>query len=283
MFLGLLFYAMRGLKPIFDFYLDASIHVALSVISLMGITFYLLGMSWDGTLMGFTFFSVIVCYNFIKYGVEAYKYLIVSNAYHRGIQAFSFVSFGFAMYFLFQLDRIIWETALILGLISALYAVPLLPNMKNLRSLGGFKIFIVALVWVGFTVLLPVMDAKVSLDWDIWVLFLQRFILVVVLILPFEIRDLKWDHKDLRTLPQVLGVKKTQRLGVILAITFFLLTFLKDAVDLKEIGLRLTMTCVLIFVLASQRRIMKRYFVSFWIEGIPVMWLALFWIMGRFV
>jgi hypothetical protein len=274
---------MRGLKPIFDFYLDASIHVALSVISLMGITFYLLGMSWDGTLMGFTFFSVIVCYNFIKYGVEAYKYLIVSNAYHRGIQAFSFVSFGFAMYFLFQLDRIIWETALILGLISALYAVPLLPNMKNLRSLGGFKIFIVALVWVGFTVLLPVMDAKVSLDWDIWVLFLQRFILVVVLILPFEIRDLKWDHKDLRTLPQVLGVKKTQRLGVILAITFFLLTFLKDAVDLKEIGLRLTMTCVLIFVLASQRRIMKRYFVSFWIEGIPVMWLALFWIMGRFV
>ena len=140
---------MRTLKAIFDFYLDASIHVAVAVISMAGVTFHLLGSSSDIDLLGFIFFSVIVCYNFIKYGVEAYKYLIVSNAYHKIIQIFSFVSFAFAIYFLLRLDEEIWVATLVLGVLSALYAVPLLPRAKNLRNLAGLKIYIVAFVWAG--------------------------------------------------------------------------------------------------------------------------------------
>ena len=135
---------MRTLKALFDFYLDASIHVAIAVISLTGVTFYLLDSSLDLHLLGFIFCSVIVCYNFIKYGVEAYKYLIVSNAYHRIIQIFSFVCFVFALYFLFHLDSNIWWATAVLGVLSALYAVPLLPRAKNLRNLAGLKIYIVA-------------------------------------------------------------------------------------------------------------------------------------------
>ena len=218
---------MKTLKSIFDFYLDASIHVALAVLSLAGVTFHLLGISSDIDLLGFIFFGVIVCYNFIKYGVEAYKYLIVSNAYHKIIQIFSFASFGFALYFLLQLDAKIWWATVILGLLSALYAVPFLPSAKNLRSLGGLKIYIVAFVWAGFTVLLPVLDVQMPIGWDFWVLFLQRVLLVLVLIIPFEIRDMQWDDKDLRTLPQVLGVRRTQNLGIVLAVVFFSPNFFK--------------------------------------------------------
>lgn len=273
---------MKTLKSIFDFYLDASIHVALAVLSLAGVTFHLLGISSDIDLLGFIFFGVIVCYNFIKYGVEAYKYLIVSNAYHRIIQVFSFVSFGFALYFLLQLDAKIWWATVILGLLSALYAVPFLPSAKNLRSLGGLKIYIVAFVWVGFTVLLPVLDAQMPINWDFWVLFLQRVLLVLVLIIPFEIRDMQWDDKDLRTLPQVLGVRRTQNLGIVLAVVFFLLTFLKDKVHQVEILLRLALTLVLIFVLMANEKMKSRYFVSFWVEAIPVFWFGVFWWVERF-
>jgi len=268
---------MRTLKAIFDFYLDASIHVAIAVISMAGVTFHLLGSSSDINLMGFVFFSVIVCYNFIKYGVEAYKYLIVSNAYHKVIQMFSFVSFAFAVYFLLQLNRDIWIATAILGVLSALYAVPLLPSANNLRNLAGLKIYIVAFVWAGFSVLLPVLDAGIELHWDFAVTFIQRMLLVLVLILPFEIRDLQWDDKSLRTLPQVLGIKNTTRLGIGLTLIFFLMTFLKDSIHQNEIVLRLILSAALIFVLASKRRMQSKYFVMFWVEAIPIFWFGLFW------
>lgn len=274
---------MRTLKAIFDFYLDASIHVAVAVISMAGVTFHLLGSSSDIHLLGFIFFSVIVCYNFIKYGVEAYKYLIVSNAYHKIIQIFSFVSFAFAIYFLLQLDEEIWVATVVLGVLSALYAVPLLPRAKNLRNLAGLKIYIVAFVWAGFSVLLPVLDAKISLDWDFAVTFIQRMLLVLILILPFEIRDLQWDDKNLRTLPQLLGTKNTKRLGVGLTLIFFLLTFLKDDLHQREIVLRAILCIVIILVLRSKKRMESKYFVMFWVEAIPVFWFFLFWIAENYV
>nr|WP_321410826.1 hypothetical protein [uncultured Allomuricauda sp.] len=268
---------MRTLKAIFDFYLDASVHVAVAVISMAGVTFHLLGSSSDINLLGFVFFSVIVCYNFIKYGVEAYKYLVVSNAYHKVIQMFSFVSFAFAVYFLLQLNGDIWIATAVFGVLSALYAVPLLPSAKNLRNLGGLKIYIVAFVWAGFSVLLPVLDAKMTLDWDVAVTFIQRMLLVLVLILPFEIRDLQWDDKSLRTLPQVLGVKRTTKLGVGLILIFFLMTFLKDSIHQNEITLRFILSTVLIFVLISKKRMESKYFVMFWVEAIPIFWFCMFW------
>ena len=271
------FYRMRILKALFDFYLDASIHVAIAVISMAGITFHLLGTSSDINLLGFIFFSVIVCYNFIKYGVEAYKYLIVSNVYHKVIQVFSFISFVFAIYFLMQLDEEIWMATIILGVLSALYAVPLLPKAKNLRNLAGLKIYIVAFVWAGFSVLLPVLDANMPLDWDFAVTYIQRMFLVLVLILPFEIRDMQWDDKSLRTLPQVLGEKVTRRLGIGLTLIFFLMTFLKDEIHPQEITLRLMVSVILIFALSSNKRLQSKYFVMFWVEAIPIFWFCLFW------
>nr|WP_297785027.1 hypothetical protein [uncultured Allomuricauda sp.] len=269
---------MRTIKAIFDFYLDASIHVAVAVISMAGVTFHLLGSSSDINLLGFIFFSVIVCYNFIKYGVEAYKYLIVSNVYHKTIQIFSFISFAFAIYFLVQLDKEIWVATVVLGVLSALYAVPLLPRAKNLRNLAGLKIYIVAFVWAGFSVLLPVLDAKMILDWDFVITFIQRMLLVLILILPFEIRDMQWDDKSLRTLPQVLGAKNTKRLGIGLTLIFFLLTFLKDDLHQLETTFRAILCTVLILVLLSKKRMESKYFVMFWVEAIPVFWFCLFWV-----
>ena len=74
---------MRVLKRIFDFYLDASVHVALSVVVLMDITAVFFGLEGDKHLTYFMFFATISCYNFIKYGIEAKKYFFVSNSYHR--------------------------------------------------------------------------------------------------------------------------------------------------------------------------------------------------------
>ena len=94
---------MHELRKLLDFYLDASIHVALAVTALVLVTYLFLNIPVENPLLGFSFFSSIVCYNFIKYGVEAKKYLIVSKTYHKRIQTFSFLSFFPAIWFGVQL------------------------------------------------------------------------------------------------------------------------------------------------------------------------------------
>lgn len=270
---------MKLLKTLFDFYLNASMHVGFAVISLMLTTIFLLDISPNISLIGFAFFGTIVCYNFVKYGVEAEKYLIVSNTYHKSIQIFSFICFAPALYFLIQLDQQVWMVLLILSLVSALYAIPLLPNTKNLRSLGGFKIYIVSLVWVGFTVFLPILVQNEEITWDIWILFCQRFVLVLVLLLPFEIRDLKWDSKALKTLPQVLGIERTKKLGAFLTILWFLFTFLKDELNQTEIWSRFVVSLILLGVFFYGKNMQKNYLVSFWVEGIPILWCGILWLL----
>lgn len=274
---------MKWLKRFFDFYLDASIHVALAVFAMMKVSCLILNIPFDYNLAYFLFFGTIVGYNFIKYGVEAKKYLLVANTYHKNIQLFSFVAFLIAMYHAWFLNLGALKCIAVLVLITAMYAIPFLPNAKNLRSLGGFKIVVVAIVWAGATVHLPVLATFGELTWDVWVEGVQRFLFVLVLMLPFEIRDLKYDGPDLRTLPQLVGFLRTKMMGTFGAFLFFWLLFLKDHIsnlDALSKGFGLFMLGLL--MLFTRRR-QPTYFSSFWVEALPIIWwifllLFAFWI-----
>jgi len=271
---------MQRFRKLFDFYLDASIHVGIAVVSLYWISVFFLNLQPNKYLMAFLGLSTIVCYNFMKYGVEAEKYLILSNKYHKVIQAFSFLCFGAVVYFALQLkiEILVWTG--LFGLLSVLYALPVLPGYNNLRSLGVLKIFIVALVWTGFTVLLPIIDVGVDVKWDESVLIVQRFLLVLALILPFEIRDMKFDPLEMQTVPQRLGLKGSIRFGYILVALFFLLTFLKDEFSWIEVGSRFLVGTLLIYALNKTTEAQSKYFSSFWVEGIPIFWWALLLVLG---
>lgn len=272
---------MRWIKTVFDFYIDASIHVALSVTSLFLLTTWFLERPPNYNLLIFICLSTIVCYNFIKYGVEAEKYLIVSNTYHKVIQVFSFLCFFPMAYCMRHLDSRIWLTIAVLTLLSGIYALPVLPQAKNLRSLGIYKIFIVALVWTGFTVALPVVDSKVLVSWDVYVTAVQRFLLVLLLILPFEVRDMTYDRAQMKTVPQRLGVHKTKILGYGLVLCFFVLTFLKDAIDQVEIWTRLFVSLAIVLILGLTSKNQRNYFASFWVESVPIFWLLMLWMLEK--
>ena len=148
---------MKRLRLVFAFYLDASIHVALAVFALVFCTGYTLHILIDGHLAYFLLFGSISCYNFVKYGVEAEKYIRVANRYHKNIQFFSLICVALSMYHAFFLPVTTWLGIGVLVLLTGLYALPVMPGAKNLRNWGGFKIFLVALVWAGTTVTLPVL------------------------------------------------------------------------------------------------------------------------------
>ena len=266
---------MMWLRHIFDFYLDSSIHVALAVFSLVQVTLLTFNITTDHHFSWFLFFGTITSYNFIKYGVEAEKYIKVANQYHKGIQFFSFIAFAAAIYHAYFLNLDVWLGVLILLFLTAIYAIPVLPHAKNLRSLGGLKVFVVALVWAGTTVTLPNLMTTNFVSWDIWVETFQRFLVVLVLLIPFEIRDLKYDDPGLQTLPQRFGVTKTKIIGAFIVVLFFFSTFMKYEIPTFE----LIGKGVLFLVLGSLMFITKRnqttYFSSFWVEGIPIFWYVL--------
>ncbi len=268
---------MKWLNRIFDFYLDASVHVAFSVFSLLHISCYLLHVSLNVHLSYFLFFSTIACYNFIKYGVEAEKYILVANQYHKNIQFASFIALGFALYHAYFLPFQLWKALGLLLVLTGLYALPLLPKAKSLRSWGGLKIFMVGLVWAGTTVILPVIVSKHGLGWDVWVETFQRVVLVLILLMPFEIRDLQYDMPELRTIPQRYGVVQTKIFGGLAVMLFFFSTFLKDNLSMLEIVSKGLLCLILGMALVVVKTKQNKYFTSFWVEAIPIFWWGIIW------
>jgi hypothetical protein len=273
---------MKWLSHLFNFYLDASVHVAFAIISFIQVTCITLRIPSDHHLLWFLFFGSISGYNFIKYGVEAEKYVMVANKYHKGIQIFSLVALAIALYHAHFLNINTYVGVFILVLLTGFYALPLLPKAKNLRSWGGLKIFIVALVWAGATVILPVLSVDTMFSWDVWMEATQRFLLVLILLVPFEIRDLAYDSTDLKTLPQRYGVENTKKLGMVMIVLFSLLTFLKDDLHHQEIISKVFIVLLLTLFMGLTKRKQGSYFASFWVESVPIMCYAIMFLVDYF-
>ncbi|MEM1338255.1 MAG: hypothetical protein AAF634_04185 [Bacteroidota bacterium] len=273
---------MTLLRKIFKFYLDASVHVALAVVSLYWVTVVNLNIPANYFVIFFLGCSTIVCYNFIKYGVEADKYLIVTKPYHKSIQIFSFVAFGFAVFFFVQLPSELWLLLFLLTLFSGLYALPFLPSSRNLRSLGVLKIVLVALVWIGLTGVLPVLENGMSWDLEVVLLLLRHFFLVVILMLPFEIRDMYFDPPELRTLPQRYGVTRTKAIGYLLLLFYVGLVLMSDDFAMWPRAIvQLSVVLFLFLALYKATTSQDRYFAAFWVESIPIAMSFLYYLVSR--
>ncbi|TKD59313.1 hypothetical protein [Flavobacterium sp. ASW18X] len=267
---------MKTFRRLLQFYLDASIHVGLAVSSLYYVTLEKLNISFDFWYAIFLWSATIVGYNFIKYGVEARKYILVSTPHHRTIQLFSFIVGFLAFYVLFvYVDTQLYLPLCILAVISALYAIPFLPRAKNLRSLGGVKIFLVALVWAGFTLWIPILAECKVFDLTILWLFLQQLVLVLVLLIPFEIRDLKYDALELRTLPQRFGIAKTKQIGYGLLLFYVLLALIERRVSTIGYWQDVLWIFLLFLALFFTRIQQKNNYAALWVEAIPIV-MALF-------
>lgn len=277
---------MAILKRFLNFYINTSIHVASSACALTWITLIQFEIDHDEYSLFFVFFASVTGYNFVKYfGIAKFHHRSLAG-WLKTIQVFSLLAFMALCYFALKLETDSLVLIAILGVITFLYAVPLLPKkyfideQKNLRQISGLKVYIIALVWTFATVVLPLVNNEVTLDYDVWITVLQRFIFVIALMLPFEIRDLNYDSLKLATIPQKIGIKKTKVFGVLLLIVFVLLEFFKDSLSY---GLLITTIIIafvtLLFVMYSHKK-QSKYYSAFWVEGLPIFWLVLVLMFG---
>ncbi|MDY8134494.1 hypothetical protein [Aquimarina sp. 2201CG5-10] len=266
---------MEVVKSIFRFYINGSIHVALAICALIQVTYMKFEVSGDYIIFFFSFFCSLLAYNFIKYSKVTKLYHQRLTKSMKSIRLLTLLSAILFVYFAFQVS---YKTLLYLSpfiALTILYAVPVFPNKKNLRSVAGVKIFIIASVWAGTTVLVPMVYAEGGLTFDLFIEMIQRFLFIVVMMLPFEVRDLQYDDIALETIPQKIGITRTKVFGSILLVIFLLLTAIKDVLSSTEILSTIAITTISLLFLWGTEKKQSEYYCSFWVESVPIMWLLI--------
>ena len=265
----------KFLRNTLNFYINSSLHVAIAVVCLSAVSLLNFGVDLDYPLLVFIFLGTITGYNFVKFaGVAGFQHSNLPKNL-RAIQIFSFLIFvGLIISIIYQPFEIL-TIAVVAGGLTLLYALPVFSESRNLRAIPGLKIYVIGMVVSIVTVIMPL-----YLNVNIWqqnviLVFVQRFILVIALVLPFEIRDLKFDRAQLGTIPQRIGVSRTKIIGYFLVLVVVLLEFLKQEVrPVNVYGLVVTGIVTILFLKGSTIN-QGEYYASVWVEAIPILWFLL--------
>jgi hypothetical protein len=266
---------MLLIRRFFDFYIQSSLHVAFAVYALIRITFIKLNISYDENVAYFGFYGTIVGYNFIKYDELARVKKIKLTKTFKAIIGLSFISAFITFYYFLELKNATQLIGIGALLLAVLYTLPFFPHKSNLRNWSGVKIYLVAIAWVIVTVLLPVLNSDYAFNLIVLLKCLQRFILVFVLMLIFEIIDLQFDEKTLETIPQKIGTKKTKYLSYFLTLVFVFLEYFKPNLTFNQFVVTFFVAVILMLFTFYANSKRNKYYTSFWTESIPFFWLIL--------
>ena len=264
---------MSILKRLFSYYVFSNIHVSIAAFCLVKITLTDYEIS-DNTIPYFVLISTLVSYNFIRfYQIDdidkSVSKWIISNK--KSLILLNVVALMLLMVLTFKIK--LADVLILIPFVFAtvFYVVPLSKKKKNLRSIASLKLFLIAFSWAGITVLLPLIHHDISISLNGWVVFVQRFLIMIALAIPFDIRDFKFDKEEIRTLPQTIGVKKSKYLGSAVLLLFFALEFLRNSNDPTLISAFIvTISSFLLLIFAKKDQ--NRNYTSFWVEAIPVYW-----------
>jgi len=260
---------------VFQWYIRGSIHVSLCLLALVGFSSAIFDAEVPVVYYLALFFGSVAGYNAIKYGPQSGRYWHLVGGERRFVIVLSALSFGVGIYYLMQLPPGVWLLFILAGLITALYAVPLIPGGVNLRSYGVLKVLLVALVWTILSVWSPLWGLNQVANWDVGVESFQRILWVFLLMLPFEIRDLKTDPPQMKSIPQRFGLRATRSIAWGIAVLFALATGMKDTMAAGEYEVKTVVALLMGLSITFAGEKQHRYYAAFWVEGIPLLALAL--------
>ena len=169
-------------------------------------------------------------------------------------------------YRFFEFQLLTQAVIVIVGLLSVLYPF-------GLRKIPFIKIFVISFVWTISTMLLLVIENNIPISQNIIFHLIARFLFVFAITIPFDIRDLKYDAQNLRTIPLFFGALKSQFIAVFaLFICGVIAIFqhLEKALFFPNLlALILLYFVASIFIVKSDESKGEMYF-SFWGESLSI-------------
>lgn len=141
---------------------------------------------------------------------------------------------------------------IISGAVSLLYVIPIKGII--MREIPYMKIYLIAFTWAAILILFPMLNEHLF-EWNVMIQALAHALFIISAAIPFDIRDLKFDHDSQKTIPQVFGVGWSKVVsGILLALfvaaNFFVVPELaKNAVFVAAISVQ-----ALLIVFMNERR-----------------------------
>ena len=165
-----------------------------------------------------------------------------------------------------------------LGIIVFMYSLPLLyweGRWWRLRELPGIKIFLIAFAWSLVSVALLVEEYQIKWTTDVWLLFAQRICFVFAITIPFDIRDLKHDKFQLKTIPRVFGEEKARYIACASLAMYELLVIVQfnlgEMIGVYDLIALLCTSAVTAYLLIKSTSDKGEYHFAFWVEGTSVL------------
>jgi hypothetical protein len=250
-----------------DYIINTNIIVACSAFSLYKITEFLFNIS-DLKMGIFVFFSTLIAYNYMRLFNNVKNNICnLRNTIFCAILFLAFLILLFDIYFVLLVLPVI-----VICIIYPIYTPSSINNYSfNLRSIPFLKIFLIALVWSYVTCLMPLLYYNIQIDYYLMDCLLQRFLFVLAVSLPFDIRDMKVDR--IRTIPNTVGVVKSKYFGwfCLLIIQIILIIDLVNNVITLPIFLALfislEITSVVLYFTNARR---SKFFYGIIVEGLSI-------------
>jgi len=162
----------------------------------------------------FVFFATLFTYNYMRV-LDSYSFDFSAGGdyifcYKKIILSLLFVSAVLIVYLIYILGVQFLQLITPVAVISLLYPISFTVNSAtySLRSIPFLKIFLISLVWSYVTVLLPILYYSSSLDYVVLDVFFQRFLFIIAISIPFDIRDMYIDQ--IKTFPNTIGVYESK-------------------------------------------------------------------------
>jgi 4-hydroxybenzoate polyprenyltransferase len=154
--------------------------------------------------------------------------------------------------------------------VSLVYVIPLNSN-KLVRSIPYLKIFLISFTWAWVTVVFPLLLMDNRDAWLIFLLSIERFLFIMAIDIPFDIRDYEQDaRQSVNTLVHKIGVDGSKQLAIYLLVVSSLLSLIATYLgwvpsyySIIHIGVYLLAT-YLVFFTKKER---KDAYYSFGLDG----------------
>ena len=257
------------LKSKAQFFVYSNIWVSFCVLGLALSSEILLQTS-NTHLLQFVFFSTLFIYNFHRL-VRVYKgHCHVRKAWlqknKKSVFFLMLCSLAVSLYKFIDFRLITQTVIFLLAVISVSYPF-------GLRKIPFFKIVIISFAWSISTMLLLVVENDVVISINEILHLVVRFLFVFAITIPFDIRDLHYDNKNVVTLPLFFGVGKSKLIAFLALGICMLISGIQNYTGNLMLAhlLAIILLCFnsLIFVWNSNENRGEMYF-SFWGEGLSI-------------
>lgn len=262
--------------------------MSLCAVAQAAVTFHLIGAPPNKVILALLFTSTLGIYNFcilISPPKEPQRssYLRIRwfFSHYRLMVTFTLISVLSLVPLFFLISMPSRLLLIFSGVISVCYGLPIftLGDQKfGLRNIPGLKPFLITLVWVLSTVLLPILESKelhlttVSMQ-DTTLLIAKRFLFVFALTVPFDIRDLFEDNKlGVKTIPVIIGEKRAYLFCSVLLLGYVIMLFLYGNTGFNSDFFALTLTAALTGWLIFRSKWEKNeYYYFFYLDGVLIL------------